>query len=451
MFESGSLPIRRSLIWCFVFVASVSTTLAETLQQGPEEGNPAPVSKSRPASALRVGDKVDLAVFERLGREEDKWSDAQQRLPDLSRNFFQRAELSGLHLVQDDGTISLPFLKQIPAAGGTYTDLETAVAQRFEQVFHRGAFVSVLAIEHNPIFIVGPVKNPGSYKYVAGMTVLHAVALAGGTERAAEMWQAIEAAREETKVEQSVVIASRVLARQAVLRSERDGANLVVPIRLIQIVGNAEAAALVNDELALRRLVLATRRAKDTTLRSAVESAKSELAFAKDRIAPVEANITLRNDRLKAMASLSSTGVASKSQLVEVQNSLLDAEARKQELVSAVAAAKRKLEQAEEELLRFGLENQTQLYTEIAAAEKEISDNLSAISHGRKALKAFDGSGGYRFKSEQDSMTFEILRRSAAGTQIMKAESTTELEPGDLVRIKIGENPATEQAQLEGH
>ena len=41
-----------------------------------------------------------------------------------------------------------------------------------------------VALERQPVYVLGPVKNPGAYKYAPGMTVLHAVALAGGLDRA---------------------------------------------------------------------------------------------------------------------------------------------------------------------------------------------------------------------------------------------------------------------------
>ena len=445
MFDSAS-TFRKSLICISVLAASLSASAANEAGITQDRAERA---TSVAAMALRAGDRVNLSVFERAGREEDKWPNAGQRLPDLSRNFFQRPELSGEYVVQDDGTIALPFLKQVHAAGIPASDFETAVASRFEEVFHRGAFVSVIAVEHKPIFIVGPVKNPGTYKYTFGMTVLHAIALAGGTDRTVETWHALEAAREETRLEQSSVVASRLLARQAVLRAERDGTAFAVPSRLIQLVGSAEASALVDDEAALRRLVLSARRAKEATLRSTVESAKGELEFAKDRISPIEANINLRADRLKAITSLAGHGIASKSQLVEVQNSLSDVEGRKQELMSATAAAKHKLELAEEELTRFGIEYQTQLHLDISAVEREIADNLSTISHGQKVLRAFNADLGVRSNSAKQNFVYEILRRTEAGTQTIRAEAISELEPGDLVQLKIGDEAAAVSAELE--
>ena len=40
--------------------------------------------------------------------------------------------------------------------------------------------MSVDVLTYRPFYIIGEVKTPGSYPYVSGMTVLNAVALAGG-------------------------------------------------------------------------------------------------------------------------------------------------------------------------------------------------------------------------------------------------------------------------------
>jgi len=435
------------LVSLSVLAAFISTAEA----QEPVAPQGAPAQHSKVSLTLMVGDRINLAVFERAGREEDKWPNGQS--PDLSRNFFQRAELSGERVVQDDGNISLPFLQQVSVAGKSYADLEAAIAKRFEQVFRRSAFVTVLSVEHSPIFIVGPVRNPGSYKYSSGMTVLHGIALAGGMDQMqrSEVWQVVEATREETRVDQVRVVLARAMARHAVLCGERDGVSAVTPGQLNRLVGATKAAALVADEGELRRFVLTARGARESTLRSAVESARSELQLANDRIAPIEANIRLRSDRLKALTSLSSNGIASKAQLVEVENSLFDIQARKQELISGVAAAKRRLELVEEEMARFGLENQTQLKLDIASAEKDISDNLSAILHSEQALKAMSASHRHQgLGSTRNALTFEILRKSEQGTKTIRAEETSELEPGDLVNVKA-EDGQVEQAQLEGN
>lgn len=383
---------------------------------------------------FQLGDKIDLSVFERIIRQEDKWGPKQP--PDLSRNFLQRAELSGPHVVQENGTISFPFLGQLSVAGLTSNQLEVVISEAFEQFFHRPAFVTVVSIEHSPIYIVGPVKNPGSYKYESGMTVLHAIALAGGMQHLQpETWLDVEAIREQTRNGQTIAHIARTLARAAVLRGERSG-KVVVPARFVQLVGNAAAEAAIEDEKALRGLVISTRQARETTLRAAAAEARSELQAAEGRLGPLEESIRLRNERLKAISSLNSAGIVSKAQLIEVKTSLLDMEGKKQDAMMSVIGARRKVELADAELTQFRLEYQTQLELDIAAADRETEDQLSNIVGGEASLEAIKA----RHETnaiEKPSPSFEILRRTVHGPETISAEEVTELSPGDLVRIAV--------------
>jgi polysaccharide export outer membrane protein len=56
-----------------------------------------------------------------------------------------------------------------------------------EKGYLKNARVSVEIINYRPVYILGQVNKPGEYPYVNGMSVLNAVALAGGyTYRANE-------------------------------------------------------------------------------------------------------------------------------------------------------------------------------------------------------------------------------------------------------------------------
>ena len=438
--------LKVSLISVLALV--VLTTIPGTREGRTAEADrpqEAPPIRTRTGTPLRIGDKINLAVFEKIEHQEDKWA-SHSRLPDLSRSFLQRAEVSGERAIQDDGGISLPFLGQVPVAGLTGPELEAAVAKSFEAVFHRPAFVTILSVEHRPIYIAGPVKNPGSYKYSPGITVLHAIALAGGLERPAEeTWRAIEAVQEGTKVENARTTVSRTLARVAVLRAERDGVPVSVPPRLVKLIGETEAAAFVSDEKALRSLVLSTRQAREAALSAAVEAAKNELDLANARLSPLEANIKLRTDRLNAMTSLSTTGVASRAQLTEVQTALFDVESRKQEALGALAAAKHRLEKAKEEAIQFHLENQSQVEIEIDGGNKTIADNITTIESGRATLNAIQVSLARQMQlAKNTEYSLEIVRITADGNELIQADELTELEPGDLVRLK----PPTAKEQV---
>jgi polysaccharide export outer membrane protein len=95
--------------------------------------------------------------------------------------IFGQTQLTGEFRINDNGTISVPLLGAIPADGLTTTRLEHEIAMDLqEKKILLNPSVSVEIIEYRPIFILGEVAKPGQYPYEPGMTVLTAVAIAGG-------------------------------------------------------------------------------------------------------------------------------------------------------------------------------------------------------------------------------------------------------------------------------
>lgn len=100
---------------------------------------------------------------------------------------FGEADFSGPYKVSDSGTIAMPLVGLIPVAGLNLEQLQKRLVERLESGAVRTPNVTVAIDAYRPFFILGEVQRPGSYAYVPNMTVLTAVAIAGGfTYRAAQ-------------------------------------------------------------------------------------------------------------------------------------------------------------------------------------------------------------------------------------------------------------------------
>lgn len=96
-------------------------------------------------------------------------------------------DLSGEFEIGSKGTINLPLIGEVDAEGLTISELEDNIEARLADGYLRAPNVTMEVTNYRPFYILGEVQGPGSYPYVNGMTVLNAVALAGGfTYRARE-------------------------------------------------------------------------------------------------------------------------------------------------------------------------------------------------------------------------------------------------------------------------
>jgi polysaccharide export outer membrane protein len=96
-------------------------------------------------------------------------------------------DLTGSQKVSTDGNVTLPWIGAVKAEGATETELAKEIAARLADGWLKDpqVIVSVAAFGES-IYVVGEVTKPGAYPFQPNLTVLQALALAGGaTPRAA--------------------------------------------------------------------------------------------------------------------------------------------------------------------------------------------------------------------------------------------------------------------------
>ncbi|MFN4282159.1 MAG: polysaccharide biosynthesis/export family protein [Alphaproteobacteria bacterium] len=121
---------------------------------------------------------------------------------------FNETDLSGDFDVDGRGQISVPLIGEIQAGGGTVRQVERTIEEKLREGFLRDPKVSAQVIGYRPFFILGEVRAPGSYPYVNGMTIVSAVAIAGGYTPRANRREVviIRAGREVKATEETVVL-----------------------------------------------------------------------------------------------------------------------------------------------------------------------------------------------------------------------------------------------------
>lgn len=99
----------------------------------------------------------------------------------LTINVWHEPEVSRNVPVRPDGDISLPLVGDVHAAGMTPTALKKELEARFSK-FLTDPSVSVIVseIRSQRINVLGQVMRPGTYPLIPPMTVIDAVATAGG-------------------------------------------------------------------------------------------------------------------------------------------------------------------------------------------------------------------------------------------------------------------------------
>lgn len=125
---------------------------------GCQSAPPSPMAQEAEApalSSLQAGDQISITV---LGDE----------------------DLSGAYELDPRGFITMPLVGQVQAAGLSPQDLQAEISTRLSEGYIVDPKVSVELASLRPFYILGEVKNPGSYPALADLDVFKAIATAGG-------------------------------------------------------------------------------------------------------------------------------------------------------------------------------------------------------------------------------------------------------------------------------
>jgi polysaccharide export outer membrane protein len=148
----------------FLSVAMAQENKSEPQKEAAKQASEKPAEQEKPPAASKGG--PDFVI----GPEDI-----------LDINVWREPEMSRTVPVRPDGKISLPLLGEFEAAGSTAKQLEAKLVAKLDAIVtNPQVTVIVRDIRSQKYSIMGEVGRPGSYPLSGQMTVLDAVAAAGG-------------------------------------------------------------------------------------------------------------------------------------------------------------------------------------------------------------------------------------------------------------------------------
>jgi protein involved in polysaccharide export with SLBB domain len=377
-------------------------------------------------SSYAIGDRLKIAVFEQI-RPEPPGSDAPGK---LGGSAVERTELSGEYIVQEDGNIYIPLAGPIKVARASFQELEHALAAALGSKLDGSIKIGVQLLEREPVYVVGPVVKTGSYKYIPGMSVLHALILAGAVEMVTgDQWQILDLAREKERLLKSTERLSRLMARIGLLKGERDE----------PASGNRPPApaADVKEHLGEAKTLLqaehARRAEQEAAVDAALESYRAELSIQRDKLLQVEANVQNKTERLQAVNKYRERGTTTDITFFQASSDVAEANERLHDAKAVIAQLEHKMSDLQHEKVRLSVDAQVD-------REREIRDLQIAISED-EATKATLGTllmrlpGDFAAKFARKELDLTILHRTPSGQQRLSAREDSPLAPGDILQV----------------
>lgn len=388
--------------------------------------------------ALYFGDRMTIGVFENLPVHLTRRTPGT---PDTVATIFPRTDLSGEYTVTMSGHMNIPKLGKFAVAGRPLSMVQTDIAAAFRGTFGRPAEVRLSIAERQPVYVVGEVRRPGTFKYRPAMILLQAVADAGGQDTADhDTSYAIEQVREAERLRQAEDRLITLTIDRARLIAQRDGEESInpseIPARDAELgthdaaqkalLASATATLLAERRDYVQRLALALRQ---------VAIARSDLDAEGGRAEQLKALIANKQLRLHELEGIAARGSLPRFRLTEARTELAEMHAKQEDLYVALAQAERRHAEAEMSLTKFRLDYNARLQASLAKIEQDIVGSREAIRSIRAVTNILNGRNPDLGSSAAKTKLYRITRRVQEGFVVIKAHETTPLRPGDVVEV----------------
>lgn len=354
--------------------------------------------------------------------------------------FQDWTAVTGDYLVGPNGSVSFPFVGDVPAAGKTTAELSAALGTGLRTALGLTdpPNVTVEVATFGPVYVTGDVQAPGAYAFAPGLNVVKAVSLAGGSRRSAP-----DAAPQGDRDIINLQGAYQVLRDQHVrLLLER--------ARLDAVMAQQDAVvvpAAVKDDPATPGLMAtetAMLKAGDEQLKAQVsgyDAQKQLLSKSIDSLAQkretTAKQLSLAQDRLAKVQGLADNGLAITDRVAALQSTVADLEGRMLDIDTADLKAQQDVSFADNQSSKLVSDQFIQASKDRQDIDGQIAQTELKLTTQQQLIQDAIANGATPVGPGVATYTFSILRDGAE----VAATKTDSLQPGDVVTVILTLSP----------
>jgi polysaccharide export outer membrane protein len=174
------MKTQSKFTFCKGLLGAASILLLHSLVWGQSSSRSQNATDSPPAEVASASAAPSVAASTVVGKPHDEafviGSDDI-----LAISVWKEPDVSRVVPVRSDGKISLPLVGEVQATGRTPRQLEVEIAGKLQSyISEPDVTVIVQEVRSQRFNILGQISRPGSYALTNSMTILDAIAMAGG-------------------------------------------------------------------------------------------------------------------------------------------------------------------------------------------------------------------------------------------------------------------------------
>jgi protein involved in polysaccharide export with SLBB domain len=348
--------------------------------------------------------------------------------------------LGGTFQVSAEGTIGLPVIGSLQVGDKTSAEAASQISAELRKKVGllTAPEVTVEIAEYPPIYVVGAVTTPGAYPFRPGLTVLQALAIAGGRFRPA----ASGAGQDEVSLRGELTVVRtdelRAMGRIARLEAEIAGdAEIRFPPELSADGGSQIATEIVT----LERTLFASRANETKRQLNALAELRQmygdEIQMLDGRSKDSTKEIALAEEEMETISQLVKKGVTTVSRWSELRRVIAEMRATHVEGDIATMRARQNLSDATRQ--EFGISDQRQ--TDVATQLRDARGELLRLKSRERTLRELLLGGGTGISEQAQrggfELRFTVVRHNQPNAADVSASESTPLMPGDVLKVDV--------------
>jgi len=353
--------------------------------------------------------------------------------------------LGGEFDVAADGSINVPSLGPISIANMSADQLGSEIATRLQTKLGllEKPDATVQVVQYPPVYVAGDVTTPGEFAYRPGMSVIQALAMAGG-ERRMDMERGLsETIRLETDLlgyESDIV---RLQARLARLKAEFTQESAIeFPVVLDPL--DPVIAEILEQEKRIFAAHGNEMARQKTGLIDLDALYEAEIDALGQKLAAVDEQITRTEQQVVSIRELVAKGSATASRLSDIERELANLRSERLDIVISTMTARENLNHSQRELAKIEDEQQSETSRSLQEEQGKLEKILQQQAATRRMLvKSVETDNNLVLAGQiQTTLAYAIVRQKGEEVITLSATETSQLQPGDLIKVTLVEASA---------
>lgn len=401
-------------------------------------------------AALLLGNLPARAEDYKLGPQDKVRVRVEERRAATS-DVFEWAPLSGEYRIGASGEISLPLIGSLKAGGLTPDQLSDAIIGQIRE--RTGLTVTPIValeiIQYRPFYIVGAVEKAGEYDFRPGLTVLQAVAIAGGVRRSLATGQELLVQKGEAAQLKQQYDSIRI--RNARLEAERKGAEtLTLPPDLEKRKNEGPVKRIVEQETAIMQARRQALNSEVGALTGLKDFLTKEVSSIQEQIKQHDKEMSMVREESANIDSLAAKGLVVSGTKLSMKRTAIQLEAESFRLETSLLKAKQESARADISILEARNKWATDVATLLRDTESKLGETELRLKIARNILYQAGEGIGLAVDAKRASPInpkYTLIRQIDGKTDEFEVSEAGSVMPGDSIKVEL---PLAQDSAVEG-